>query len=200
MDHEQLNKILPYLGQVKEKGNEIHALYCPFCSGGRHKDTYTFAINKSTGAYNCLRGSCGEAGNLFTLGKFLGVEILQEKQSYFREYRKPKKIYKIPKTKTADLTKPIIDYFKLRGVSEEILIKNRVTSHKGNIAFNFYLDGELVFIKYKLPRKPKSYIDPKDGKEKMEPKSWRETDARPILYGMDDCDPSQPLIIIEGEP
>ena len=188
--HEQMHKILPYLGQVKEKGSEIHALYCPYCNGGQHKDKYTFAINKTTGAFNCLRGSCGETGNIFTLGKYLGVEILQEKQSYFREYRKPKKVYKKPETKTSDLTKPIIDYFKLRGISEETLIKNKVSSHKGNIAFNFYLDGELVFIKYKLPRKPK----------KGESKSWREADTRPILYGMDQCDPLYPLIIIEGEP
>ena len=57
MEHEQLHKIIPYLGQIKEKGQEIHALYCPFCHGGQHRDKYTFAINRTTGAYNCLRDS-----------------------------------------------------------------------------------------------------------------------------------------------
>ncbi len=126
MDHEQLHKVIPFLGQVKEKGNEIHALFCPFCGGGKHNDKNTFAINRTTGAYNCLRGSCGETGNIYTLAKYLGVEIEQEKTDYFREYRKPKKIYKKPEVKTSDLTKPIIDYFKLRGISEETLIKTKL--------------------------------------------------------------------------
>lgn len=187
---EQLYKILPYLGQYKEKGNEIIPIYCPFCHGGQHKDKDTFAINKITGAYNCMRGSCNQTGNLFTLGKHLGVDIVAEGQSYFREYR-PKKIYKKPETEYTSLSRNVIDYFKTRGISEETLIKNKVTSdEKGNIVFNYYLDGELVFVKYKIPRKPK-------GNER---KSWREADTRPILYGMDDCNYSSPLIIIEGEP
>lgn len=196
MEHEQLHKIIPYLGQFKEKGTEILPMYCPFCKGGQHKDKYTFAINKVTGAYNCLRGSCGEVGNLYTLGKFLGVDIVDRKEDYFREYRKPKKIYKKPEVESKNLSKQIIDYFKTRLISEETLIKNKVTADKkGNIMFNYYLNDELIFIKYKIPRKPKIN---KDGKKEM--KSWREADTRPILYGMDDCDPKYPLVIIEGEP
>lgn len=188
---DQLYKILPYLGQIREKGDEIHALYCPFCQGGQHRDKYTFAINKTTGAYNCLRGTCGEVGNLYTLGKFLGVDVVKRKENYFREYRKPKKVYKKPAVKTTDLSQQNIDYFRTRLISKETLIKNKVTTDKkGNIMFNYYLDGELVFIKYKLPRKP----------NKGESKSWREAETRPILYGMDECDPALPLIIIEGEP
>ncbi|WMJ78461.1 MULTISPECIES: DnaB-like helicase C-terminal domain-containing protein [unclassified Sedimentibacter] len=188
---EQLYKIIPHLGQYKEKGNEIIPVYCPFCYGGKHKDKETFAINKLTGAYNCLRGSCNQTGNLFTLAKHLGVDIVAERQSYFREYRKPKKAYKMPEVTYRNLSKNVIDYFEKRGISEETLIKNKVTSdEKENIVFNYYLNGELVFIKYKIPRKPR-------GNER---KSWREADTRPVLYGMDDCDLTYPLIIIEGEP
>lgn len=195
MEHEQLHKVKPYLGQFREKGNEIQALYCPFCKGGRHKDKYTFGINKETGAYNCLRGSCGEVGNLYTLGKYLGVDVVEKRDDYFREY-KPKKAYKKPEVKHKDLSKQNIEYFKSRLISLETLEKNKVTTDKnGNIMFNYYLDGELVFIKYKIPRKPRIG---KDGKQ--EAKSWREADTRPILYGMDDCDTKYPLVIIEGEP
>lgn len=187
--NEELYKILPYLGDYKEKGDEIQVLYCPFCQGGRHKDKDTFSINKVTGAYNCKRGTCNQVGNLYTLGKHLGVQM--EKQSYFREYRKPKKVYKKPEIETKDLTKQVISYFEKRGISKETLIKNKVTTDvNGNIVFNYYLNSEIVFIKYKLPRKPKQ----------SESKSWREADTRPILYGMDDCDFKYPLIIIEGEP
>lgn len=196
MEHEQLFKIKPYLGQFREKGNEIQPVYCPYCNGGQHKDKYTFAINKQSGAYNCLRGSCGETGNLYTLGKFLGVDIVDSKETYFREYRKPKKVYKKPEVELKDISQQNIEYFQIRLISEETLIKNKVTTDKhGNIMFNYYLDGELVFVKYKIPRKPRVK---KDGKKEM--KSWREADARPILYGMDGCNPKYPLVIIEGEP
>lgn len=189
--YDKLGKVIPYLGQIKEKGNEIHALYCPFCNGGKNKDKYTFAINKDTGAYNCLRGTCGETGNIYTLAKYLRIEIEQERKTYFREYRRPKKAYKKPDIKTKDLTEQVIKYFETRGISKETLIKNKVTTDpRGNIVFNFHQNGELVFVKYKIPRKPK----------KGEAKSWREPDGKPVLYGMDDCDPKYPLIIIEGEP
>ena len=53
--NDELYKILPHLNGYKEKGDEIIATYCPFCHGGQHKDKDTFAINKITGAYNCMR-------------------------------------------------------------------------------------------------------------------------------------------------
>ena len=69
-----------------------------------------------------------------------------EKQSYFREYRKPKKEYKKPEIETKDLTKTVINYFKSRGISQETLIKNKITTDKkGNIVFNYYLNGEIIF-------------------------------------------------------
>lgn len=195
MEHEELHKVVNYLGQIKERGNEIQALYCPFCNGGRHRDKHTFSLNKETGLYKCFRGSCGKEGNLRQLGEFLGVDIVGEKTDYFREYNKPKKIYTKPKAKTGDLSEQNIEYFKTRLISEETLNKNRVTTdNHNNIMFNYYLNGELVFIKYKIPRKPKMV----NGKK--ETKSWREAGARPILYGMDECDPKYPLVIIEGEP
>ena len=121
--NEELYKILSNIGEYKEKGDEIQVLYCPFCNGGQHKDKYTFAINKTTGAYNCLRGSCGQVGNIYTLGKHLGVQM--ERQSYFREYRKPKKVYKKPEIETKDLTQQVINYFNKRGISKETLIKKQ---------------------------------------------------------------------------
>ena len=34
-----------YLGKIKTVRNEISAEFCPFCSGGNHKDKWTFSIN-----------------------------------------------------------------------------------------------------------------------------------------------------------
>ena len=195
MEHEELHKIVNYLGQVKDRGSEIQALYCPFCNGGRHKDKYTFSINKETGLYKCFRGSCGNEGNIKQIGEFLGVDIVGKEPDYFREYSKPKKVYTKPKVKETNLSKQNIEYFKTRLISEETLIRNKVTTDKNNnIMFNYYLDDEIVFIKYKIPRKPKMVNG------KSESKSWREAGTRPVLYGMDECDPKYPLVIIEGEP
>ena len=52
----------------------------------------------------------------------------------------------------------------------------------GNIVFPFYRDNELVFVKYRAPRKPQ-------GKERKE---WQAPGTRPILFGMDLCSFSQP--------
>ena len=118
-----------------------------------------------------------------------------ERRKSILEYRQPKKVYKKPDIKKSDLAKSTIDYFKTRLISKETLEKNKVTTDpSGNIMFNYYLDGEIAFIKYKIARKQRVVNG------KTERKSWREAGTRPILYGMDDCDYKKPLIIIEGEP
>jgi twinkle protein len=191
--NDNVNSILNLIGEYKEKNGEVIPKYCPFCEGGQHHDKETFAINKETGAYNCKRGSCAASGSIKQLCDFLGTDY-KHTGNYFREYRKPKKIYSKPNIETNGLTQPIIDYFALRGISEQTLIKNKVSEYKGNIAFNYYEDGEVVFIKYKIPRKQRII----NGKKEM--KSWRETNTKPILYGIDDCIMGKPLIIVEGEP
>ena len=52
----------------------------------------------------------------------------------------------------------------------------------GNIVFPFYKDSELVYVKFRAPRKPQ-------GKERKE---WQYPGSRPILFGMDLCSYSQP--------
>lgn len=189
MIQQQIQQIIPYLGEIaSNNGNEITPKYCPFCRGGQHHDKNTFSINSMTGAYNCLRGSCGEKGSIHRLAKYLGVGIMT-KETYFRE-SKPKKIYKKPDCNSQELSSNTINYFKNRMISEKTLRDNRVvTDTNGNIVFRFYLNGELEFIKYKLARVPKQ----------GETKSWREKDTRPILYGMDECVSGEALIIVEGE-
>ncbi|WP_422487123.1 bifunctional DNA primase/helicase [Gudongella sp. DL1XJH-153] len=190
MDHKHLFKITPYLGELQsEKGTEIIPKYCPYCKGGQHHDKGSFALNRETGVFNCKRGTCGETGNIYKLAEHLGVDLM-DRETYFRE-TKPKKNYKKPDDKFNEISNDTIQYFKSRMISEETLKKNKVTTDsKGNIVFKYYLDGNLEFIKYKLPREPK----------KGESKSWRESGTKPILYGMDECIPGNPLVIVEGEP
>ena len=183
---ELIDRCVGMLGQVREKGDEIQPIYCPICKGGKNKDKQTFGLNKITGVFNCLRGSCNSKGNIYQLAEILGLE--NSKKTKFIN-TKPVKIYKKPENKSTQLSKKILDYWKLRGISEETLAINRVTENKGNIQFNYYDEnGELTFIKYKVPKK----------NPKM--KSWREKNTKPILYGMDRINYSKPLIIVEGEP
>lgn len=191
-DYELIEKVIRNLGDGKRKGDEVIPKLCPICEGGGHRDKGTFALNTVTGASNCMRGSCGWSGSIKQLAEFLGIEVV--KMDYFREYRKPKKTYIKPDVVINGLTPVITDYFNKRGISTKTLEKARVGEKNGNIVFNYYLDNELTFVKYKIPRKPRIV----NGKK--EQKSWREAGAEPILYGMDECDPKYPLIIVEGEP
>lgn len=87
-------------------------------------------------------------------------------------------------------TDEIISYFSKRKISRETLDTFKIGSDdKGNIVFPFYRDNALVYVKYRVPRKPQ-------GKEKKE---WQAHNTQPILFGMDLCAFSQPLIITEGQ-
>jgi len=163
----RVNDIISYFGEYKLKGDEIIPKYCPLCGGGQHRDQDTFALNIETGAFNCMRGSCNQSGGLYQLEQHFGITT--EKESYFREYRKPKKVFVIPQKKTEQLSEHVINYFEARGIKKETLIESGVKSDTyNNAVFEFYDENNnLVFIKYKLTREPKEYED-KDGKLKKE--------------------------------
>ena len=65
------------------------------------------------------------------------------------------------------------------------------SDEKGNIVFPFYQSDELVFVKFRKPFK----LKPED----KGPKEWREANTKAILFGMDECSFSRPLIITEGQ-
>ena len=53
----------------KQIGEEVTFKYCPYCGCGQHKDKDTFSINLRTGAYCCLRGTCGAKGHFVQLAR-----------------------------------------------------------------------------------------------------------------------------------
>lgn len=175
-----------YLNPYKIKGSEIVPLHCPYCKGGDKKDEETFALNSEKRTYNCKRGSCGKSGNFFQLCKDNGEKA---DDNNFEMY-KPKKKYKKSTVEVKPATNQVIEYLALRKISKETLDLLRVGSDKtGNIVFPYYQDGEKVFVKFRPARKIQT----------GEKKSWRETDTKPILWGMDLCTSELPLIITEGE-
>ena len=174
-----------YLAPYKLKGDEVIPERCPFCHGGEHGDKYTFALNAETGAYNCKRGTCGVQGAFPDLLQNFGLDPSS------RQGKTSSAGYKRPQGKVGAITIQGLNYLKRRGISQETAKAYRVGEDgKGNLVFPFYDETmRHVFTKYRPAR------DVKPG----ERKSWRDKDTKPILYGMQLCDPEYPLCIFEGE-
>lgn len=177
-----------HLAPYKVKGGEIVPELCPFCHGGAHRDKETFALNVDTGAYNCRRGSCRAQGSFRQLCREFGEEMEQYENKRVRVYPAVEKIYKRPETKPRPITDQAAEYLTGRGISREVVERYRVgTDEKGNILFPFYDEtGALVYVKHR-PIKGEG------------PKEWQDKETKPILFGMNLCDPAAPLTIFEGE-
>ena len=185
-----INLAEKHLDYFRVKNEQVIAEYCPFC-GGNSKDKETFAIGLNNGAWQCLRGSCGKKGSFKQLCKHFG-----EKTSF--DYTLPavtkqqKKVYSKPNPDDLKpITEEIITYLATRHISEQTLKDWKIAAdEKGNIVFPFYRDGELVYVKYRKPKK----LTKDDG-----PKEWQMSNTEPILFGMDMTTFNKPLVICEGE-
>lgn len=175
--------------------DEIKPELCPLCHGGEHGDRYTFSINMQTGAWNCKRGNCtkGNPGGDFNrLASLLGVSpAAKTVNNVLKRLGRSRKKYSKPnKDDIKPLTEDIITYFTQRKISEKTLQDWKIGSDdNGNIVFPFYRNNELVFVKYRKPKKI----------EKGERKEWRMENTEPILFGMDNVSFNRPLIITEGQ-
>jgi twinkle protein len=111
---------------------------CPKCSQTRkHKADPCLSVNVDDGVWNCH--NCGWKGGIV----------------------KPKKEYTKPVPEHKVLSQPVIDWFANRGISNQTLLRYKVTEsvqYMGSeeskcINFNYYLNGELVNIKYRDSQK-----------------------------------------------
>ncbi len=174
-----------YFGEYKTRGDELIPKLCPFCHGGdNNRDTDTFALNVSNLTYNCKRGNCNVSGTFNQLCEQFG------ETTKTHEIRTPKqKTYMLPKTQTTQPGNKAEQYLKKRGFSKETWVRRKVSESGGNIVFLYYENGQVVLMKF---REPKDHTG--EGK-----KAWREPGGKSVFWGMDDCDPSKPLVIVEGE-
>jgi twinkle protein len=84
-----------------------------------------------------------------------------------------------------DRTAQAGEYLRSRSIGQATQDKYRVgCDEKGNIVFPFFENGVNVFQKFRSV---------------TEKKMWRDRDCKPVLFGMDLCDPADPLVIFEGE-
>ena len=176
--------------RTKLRGKELQFQTCPYC--GSTEDKFTFSINLETGMFKCLRASCGAHGNMITLAKDFNFSLGDAD-----EYYKPRRKYRTLKRaggKPAP-TEAALEYLASRGISWKTATQYHITTRKDDdkvLVFPFYdEDDELQFVKYR-----KTDFD----KTRDKNKEWCQRDCRPILFGMDNCDPSDgKLVLTEGQ-
>ena len=205
-----------HFGEYKIKNGELIPLVCPLCKGGSHRDKETFAIGLWSGLWNCKRGGCDgidgtREGNFKQLCNHFG-EAAFEFSALPKAIRETKKVYDKPDPEILQpLTEEIKTYFAGRGISTDTLDDFKIAADKrGNIVFPFYRNGELVFIKRRVPKMfatlEKEYkekiakLSPEEAEKVWKPvKEWREPNTEPILFGMDNTTFNKPLVITEGQ-
>jgi twinkle protein len=95
--------------ETRQKGNELEFKFCPYC-GGNKDDKYTFSVNLETGAFCCLRASCGKQGHFVELARDFNYPLVDFEP---KRYRKLKQV-------EIQVRKPAIEYMNSRGISEAI--------------------------------------------------------------------------------
>lgn len=178
--------------RARVNGDELTFTRCPYCKGGRNgKDKGTFSINLKTGAYHCMRASCGASGNMITLARDFDFSLGTDVDAYY----KPRQYRKIKQPEEPIVPKPkAIEYLESRKISKEVAEKYEVTvmnGHEDVLVFPFFDEkNRLQFVKYR-----KTNFD----KTKDKNKEWCEKDCKPILFGMKQCRTGDTLIITEGQ-
>lgn len=151
-------------------------LLCPKCHDRRsNKADKSLSVDLDKGVWNCHY--CNWRGTLH----------VAERERPRREYRKP-----VPRPLT-ELSRRLVAWFNSRGISETTLKKMRIgegthfmpqTNAKMNtVQFNYYLNGELVNIKYR------------DGRKDF----MLEAGAELVPYNIDGIAGTPECIITEGE-
>ena len=191
----ELEFTVRFLGQYKTKRNgEIQIKTCPFC----HRSKNKFFLNYEKHTYICHSGSCGQRGKFSELCKLYGERAEYLMDVYKKDFEftnNNKKTYSKPTDKIKEMTdkSKANMYINLRGITELTTKAFKVgEDSKGNITMPYYNEvGEHVLTKYRIPRK---FI-----KDKDKLKTWQEGNGQPVLFGMQNIDINEPVIITEGE-
>lgn len=178
---------------ARARNGQLHFDRCPYCGGSRkNNNDKCFAIDLKTGKFNCLRASCGVAGNMITLSRDFDFSLGTETDEYYRP-QKQFRTFKRPE-KPIEPKEPAIAYLESRGISSEVAKRYEITTKQGTdniLVFPFYDEKEeLRFIKYR-----KTDFN----KEKDRNKEWCESGCKPVLFGMKQCEGNDRLVITEGQ-
>ncbi len=173
--------------ETRIKGSELFFRHCPYCQGGSAHDKDTFSINLENGAFSCFRSSCSKRGHFVEMARDFNFQL------DFGDDRH--KQYKTFVQREVVVRDPAIDYLATRGIGKTVAQKYKITCRADRpdiLVFPFFDEnGTLTFIKYRNTNFVK-------GKSKGS-KEWCESNARPILFGMDQCSGTDKLVITEGQ-
>lgn len=188
MNRDDLNGFIEFIGaETKEKGKDVFFRYCPKCGNSApENDQWKFSVNWKTGAFGCLRGSCGYHGHFVELCRDFGYRLGMDSEREYTQFKQPEARI-IPKESA-------IEYLRNRGISKETAERYEITAsdkQKNVMIFPFFNEyGKLEFIKYRNMAYRKGM---KSSKE------WCAEGGRPILFGMKQCVNFDRLIITEGQ-
>jgi len=187
MSLDDLNGFIEFIGaETKTKGKDVWFRRCPRCGDVAPKDDeWKFSVNWKTGAFGCLRGSCGYHGHFVELCRDYGYKIGMEVEQEYASFPQPER--RIIPRETA------IAYLSARGISRETAERYEVTAFDNRPKvlwlplFNEY--GKLVGAKERR-------MDWKKGSRFQ--KEIYTKGSQPILFGMKQCEDFSTLVITEG--
>ena len=176
------------------RGDELIFRVCPYCHGDNKSDQKKFAINLNSGAFNCLRASCGAKGTFWQLAKDFNFPI-PEADEYYGIETKRYRTFRIEHIESRDAA---VQYCQSRGISEEVCRKYELTVQKDKpnvLVFPFRdSNGVVCMIKYR----DTEYTEEK--KKAGANKEWCEKDGKSILFGIPQCDYAiDTLVLTEGQ-
>ena len=162
---------------IEYKGRWTHEIkaICPKCSTSRKKKTEPcLSINTENGVFVCHH--CEWSGKVKD-------KKMREKAIHYTK----------PEYNQTELSDKILKYFEGRGISQKVVISNKITEQsvympqvQGNrnaIRFNYFRDGECVNVKYRDSEKNFKQV----------------AGAEKVFYGLDDIKDTDTVIIVEGE-
>lgn len=187
MSLDDLNGFIEFIGaETKTKGKDVWFRRCPKCGATAPRDDdWKFSVNWKTGAFGCLRGSCGYKGHFVELCRDFGYKIGNEVDQTYAVFPQPERRIKPRDSALA--------YLSARGISKEIAEKYEVTAFENKPKvlwlplFNEY--GKLVGAKERR-------MDWKKGSKFQ--KEIFTKGSQPVLFGMKQCEDFTTLVITEG--
>lgn len=181
--------------EARKIGSQLRFRQCPYCKNNNPSfDKDTFAISLDTGQFNCLRSSCGAKGNMLTLASDFDFSLGRDVDEYYRPKRKFRNLRMYPRP--AEVKESAIAYLEARGISAVTARKYSITAHEEDdrrLCIPFYDENDdLQLVKYRN-------MDFKTGD--VGNKEWSLSGCKPILFGMDWCEPevSDALVMTEGQ-
>ena len=195
---EESPDLIADLMNLQQYDAKNHKALCPF----HNEDTPSFVWDKKRLRFHCF--GCSAKADLVDALMYNGMTFLEACEKIFERAGitytfgergvKTQTQYKYPKEEPLNDKEIITEYFSKRCISRATLdyCDVREDAH-GNVVFNYYDTNDvLTMVKYKPSHKLK----------KGENKSWCQpgADTTPILFNMNRVNPSQPLLLVEGEP